>query len=59
MYRGRNIHTLRKTQYLEVPDEGSDATVRLVVMLLMGKLLQLRQEGDGVPRCEEGQQVRR
>lgn len=44
--------------HLEVPDERCDATVRLVVMFLMGQLLQLRQERYGVPRCKEGQQVR-
>lgn len=44
--------------HLEVPDEGRDAAVRLVVVLLVGQLLQLGQEGDGVPRREQGQQVR-
>lgn len=44
--------------YLEVLDERSDAGVRLVVALFMGKFLQLRQERDGIPRGKQGQQVR-
>lgn len=45
--------------HLEVPDEGGDAAVRLVVVLLVGKLLQLGQKRNRVPRGEQGQQVRR
>lgn len=44
--------------HLEVPDERRDAAVRLVVMFLMRQLLQLGQERDGVPRGEQGQEVR-
>lgn len=44
--------------YLEVPDEGRYAAVWLVVVFLVGKLLQLGQKGNRIPRREEGQQVR-
>lgn len=41
-----------------MPDERADPAVRLVVMLLMGKLLQLSQERYRVPRGKQCQQVR-
>lgn len=44
--------------HLKLLDERGDAGVRLVVVLLVGKFPQLWQEGDGIPRGEQGQQVR-
>lgn len=41
-----------------MPDERSNPAVGLVVMLLVGKLLQLRQERNRVPRGKQCQQVR-
>ena len=49
---------LKTYPYLEVPNKRCYAAVGLVVVFLMGKLLQLRQERNGISRREEGQQVR-
>lgn len=49
---------LKLYPYLEVPNKWCYAAVGLVVVFLMGKLLQLGQKRNGIPRREEGQQVR-
>lgn len=54
----KNLELKKKSPYLEVPDKGRYAAVGLVVVLLMGKLLQLGQERNRIPRREQGQQVR-
>lgn len=45
--------------YLEVPNEGRNPTVRLIVMFLVGQFHKLREKRYRVPRCKQGQQVRR